>query len=208
MALMVGIVHSDWHERSSGIGSLVDRELASAMRAIRSTGRTVELLVEMIQELSDADRVVVNNTLTWGVERLALEWEIMGKRFPIAHLGVSTLMRLINTPSAQRRQSLYLASGRDVTEYDGRIHKYVIVLMEAESRGILSDVQRSWEDVLRGLATKPLMGVFCGCMGDIVPHDNMFVCVTCRKAVKREEALLYARNQLRGRLRRFVSRLC
>jgi hypothetical protein len=178
----------------------MDVELARSMRQIRATGRTVVLVVEMIHAMRDRDRLVVFNTLRFYEERQRRKWSLsINERFPIAQLGDSTILRVIEGNSCRRHHERWLHGAVRRDAYGERTI-YALIMEEAEHRGIFSMEQQFWMSV-REQPDRLLKRIeCCGRTSDWISVDNVHTCTNCRKKITDEEILKRADFNCRLRL--------
>lgn len=212
----------------------MDADLRRAMRCIYSTGRSVEMVVELIKDMRDEDRRQIDNWLRFLREREQRHW-ILGagyydryneqhggtrRRFLIKDLPDSTITRLINTAQCHRYWDRWVRFGIDEEEDRRHWHDedirygrstYSIILEEAEYRSILSEEQLYWKDLQS--SRKMDIGVFTRIKGScdtrgghqlVAMPDSNVKCANCRRGVSNEEVSKFVRTMLRGRLREFA----
>jgi hypothetical protein len=184
-------------------------------------GSLVSAIVDIIKGLDPAslEAKEINRYLKFYADRVSYKWRLgTEKQFSICHLGDDTIRRLIEMPSARNIQRYWVERGENRETsgwsnnewYYNRRGPYVVVLEEAEYRGILTDTQKAWARVKesKGRGAAKLLTFDSAC--NERAHDIVFVnsgwytCINCRRKVTREEVLVTADRQLRGRLRQFA----
>jgi len=189
----------------------MDREMRTAMRNIKASGRVVEMVVDLINGMGDKGRQVVSKLLQFYDQRESTHWNLQGKRFPISKLPDSTITRLIETVTAQKIFKFWVANGRDEAEqytyYGNSTRTYILLWMEAEYRSIKSKEQRWWSRLLEDDPARRSRGADvllekCSERGGhiIVRMNGYHKCSNCYKKVTDEEITDYARRVLRLRL--------
>lgn len=211
----------------------MDRNMRTAMRGIYSTGQVVEMTVEMIKEMNPEDRRRIDNWLRFFREREQRHWRLGAgrdrytsedrgtKKFLIKDLPDSTILRLINTPTARRHWEHWTRYGKDESDqynWNQEDHTYgrstyAVVWEEAEYRGHMSNEQLYWESVREHPKVDvtimfKILGK-CDTRGshEIVRVGDGVKCTDCRKGLTNEKVVEFATAKLRGRLRKFASGL-
>lgn len=208
----------------------MDGRTRALWRGLIADGTLVETIVSIIKDLDPAspEALEINRYLKFYADRMNYKWRLGGdwneyegrrdpsKQFPIAHLGDATITRLIDETPCRRIQKYYLERGEDRPDANWsdeswaytRRSAYVVVLEEAEYRGILSQQQKAWRRVRDGGDGSTLVQFDEACNergGHAVTFvREEYVCMNCRRKVTREEVLRIADRMLRGRLREFA----
>lgn len=194
----------------------MDRQYAAAMRGIKSSGRMVDFIIELIHGIAPKHRSFIYTNLRFFHERENRKWRLERESFPVAQLGDTTIKRVIEAVPARREQERWLTGDDErmvwVTDSYRRDRSiYALIWEEAEHRGILSESQQLWKIVCEDPLGKMALEVYdhkgqCNTRGG---HENMIVdqsivCMNCRKREEIEEIVNLARSKLRGRLREFT----
>jgi len=197
----------------------MDSRTRALWRGLVSDGSLVSVIVDIIRSLdpSSIEAKEINRYLTFYADRISYKWRLgTEKQFSICHLGDDTIRRLIEMPMARRIQEHWVRRGMDKEQSGGfydehwaynRRSPYVVVLEEAEYRGIRTELQEAWTRVRAGGSASKLLTFDVACnerAHDITFNEGCYICINCRKRVTREEVLVIANRQLRGRLREFA----
>ena len=199
----------------------VDNRTRALWRGLIADGTLVSVIVDIIKELDPASQeaIEIQRYLRFYADRIDYKWRLgTEKTFSICHLGDDTIRRLIEAPMARRIQEYWVLRGEnkktsgwhdDHWSYNRR-SPYTVVLEEAEYREILTQLQVAWRNVKsnsgRGAAKILSFDGACNERGGHIIEfsSDCYACINCRRKVTREEVLVIADRQLRGRLRKFT----
>lgn len=199
----------------------MDGRTRALWRGLAADGSLVSVIVDIIKALDPASHEAkeINRYLKFYADRVSYKWRLgTDKQFSICHLGDDTIRRLIENPTAKRIQEYWAMRGENKREsgwsddhwYYDRRSPYVVVLEEAEYRGIKTVLQTAWSNVRdnagRGAAKILTFDGACNERGGHVVEyvREEYLCINCRRKVTREEVLVIANRNLRGRLRQFA----
>ena len=198
----------------------MDSRTRALWRGLSAEGTLVSVITDIIKNLDPAsqDAKDIGAYLKFYADRVSYKWRLgTEKQFSICHLGDDTIKRLIEMPTAKRIQEYWVTRGENKREsawsndewYYNRRSPYVVVLEEAEYRGILTVLQAAWRDVRdnsgRGAAALVTFDSACNERKHVIEFSlGCYICINCRKKVTREEVVGIAKRNLRGRLREFA----